>query len=201
MHSTPGASWSFAIEELEEAGAFLATTMNGEALTPDHGAPVRLLVPGWYGCTCIKWVDRITLVGEDEPATSQMTEFASRTHQARAFELARDYAPARIQPAAMPVRVERWRVDDQIRFRAVGILWGNVRSSRGLEVRFGDGPWEPVRVCPPRTDRRTWSLWSHPWDPASPGVFPVGLRLNDPDVASIRLDAGYYRREVEIEAT
>jgi DMSO/TMAO reductase YedYZ molybdopterin-dependent catalytic subunit len=201
MHSTPGAAWSFTLEQVEDAGAFLATTMNGEALTPDHGAPIRLLMPGWYGCTCIKWVDRITLVGDDEPATSQMIEFAGRTHQGRAFELARDYAPAEIQPAAMPVRVERWRVDDQIVYRVVGILWGNTESSRGLEVRFADGPWEPVRVCPARRDRRTWSLWSHLWAPVSPGVVPIVLRLNDPTVRSIRLEAGYYRREVEIEAS
>ncbi len=33
--------------------------MNGHALTPDHGAPVRLVVPGWYGCAWIKWVNDI----------------------------------------------------------------------------------------------------------------------------------------------
>src|SRR5262249_48943330 len=50
-HSKPGASWVFTFDQLAEA--FLATQMNGVPLPPDHGAPVRLLVPGWYGCTCI----------------------------------------------------------------------------------------------------------------------------------------------------
>src|SRR4029434_10720289 len=62
--SVEGASWIFTFEELTSAGAFLATKLNGKPLSPDHGAPLRLVVPGWYGCTCIKWVDRITFVDE-----------------------------------------------------------------------------------------------------------------------------------------
>ena len=79
--SQPGASWIFTLDELKASRAFLATQMNGAPLTKDHGAPVRLVVPGWYGCTCIKWVDEITLVSDDAPATSQMQEYAARTHQ------------------------------------------------------------------------------------------------------------------------
>ncbi|MEZ4467596.1 MAG: molybdopterin-dependent oxidoreductase [bacterium] len=56
-HSTPGASWIFSFDQLVAQGAFLATGMNGEALPLDHGFPVRLVVPGWYGCTCIKWLE------------------------------------------------------------------------------------------------------------------------------------------------
>ncbi len=58
--SIPGADWIFTLEELQSAKAFLATEMNGRPLTRDHGAPVRLVAPGWYGCTCIKWVKEIT---------------------------------------------------------------------------------------------------------------------------------------------
>lgn len=34
----------------------VATHMDGEPLTPDHGAPVRLIVPGWYGMASVKWL-------------------------------------------------------------------------------------------------------------------------------------------------
>jgi DMSO/TMAO reductase YedYZ molybdopterin-dependent catalytic subunit len=47
--SVPGASWIFSMEELKASGAFLATELNGVELTKDHGAPLRLMVPGWYG--------------------------------------------------------------------------------------------------------------------------------------------------------
>ena len=41
--------------------------MNGEPLRPITGMPVRLVVPGWYGCAWIKWVDAIRLVGAENP--------------------------------------------------------------------------------------------------------------------------------------
>src|SRR6267143_1205292 len=106
--SVPGASWIFTREELRTSRAFLATEMNGTALTKDHGAPVRLVVPGWYGCACIKWVNEITLTDEAAAATSQMQEYAARTMQTGVPRFAREYKPATVDPAAMPIRVEKW---------------------------------------------------------------------------------------------
>src|SRR2546423_534608 len=128
--STPGASWVFALEDVKSAQAFLATQMNGQPLTRDHGAPVRLVVPGWYGCTCIKWVTSITLLDENVEATSQMQEYASRTGQKGTPRLAREYQPATIEQAAMPIRVEKWQVSGKIKYRGVGVGLGGGGSTR-----------------------------------------------------------------------
>jgi DMSO/TMAO reductase YedYZ molybdopterin-dependent catalytic subunit len=96
--------------------------MNGKPLTKDHGAPVRLIVPGWYGCACIKWVNEITLVDDGAAATSQMQEFAGRTQQMGVPKLVRDYQPARIEQVAMPTRIEKWMIDERIVYRVTGIL-------------------------------------------------------------------------------
>ena len=101
--------------------------MNRKPLTKDHGAPIRLIVPGWYGCACIKWVNKITLVDETAEATSQMQEFAVRTGQQGVPKLPRDYKPATIDQAAMPTRIEKWLVNDRIDYRVNGILWGGSR--------------------------------------------------------------------------
>jgi DMSO/TMAO reductase YedYZ molybdopterin-dependent catalytic subunit len=69
-----GASWIFSFEELQKAGAFFATKMNGAPLPKDHGYPVRLIIPGWYGCTCIKWVHAIELVDDTAESTIQRFE-------------------------------------------------------------------------------------------------------------------------------
>ena len=197
--STPGASWIFTFAELEAAGAFLATVMNGAPLLPDHGAPVRLFVPGWFGCTCIKWVNQIVLVDDTAPATSQMREFASRTHQVGVPTLAANYRPAKIQQTAMPVRIEKWNVSGAVLYRIVGILWGGDAPTDRLQITFGDGEWHPVEVCPPHVQNATWTLWTYAWRPTQTGTFTISLRVDDPNVPQVRLDSGWYDRMVTID--
>jgi DMSO/TMAO reductase YedYZ molybdopterin-dependent catalytic subunit len=149
LTSVPGAEWMFTVEQLKAAKAFLATEMNGQALMKDHGALVRLVVPGWCGCTCIKWVNALTFMDESAPTTSQMQEFATRT----------------IDQAAMPIRVEKWLVRGKIKYRVVGILWEGSRVIKTLEIRFN--PEEDyVRVDDfSKTTNDPWSFWSHRWAP------------------------------------
>ena len=74
LDSLPQTSWIFSFEQLEATGAFFATGMNGSPLRKDHGYPIRLIVPGWYACTCIKWVDQIVLVDDTAAATHLMRD-------------------------------------------------------------------------------------------------------------------------------
>jgi DMSO/TMAO reductase YedYZ molybdopterin-dependent catalytic subunit len=197
-HSTPGASWIFGWDDLEQTGAFLATRMNGEPLPKDHGAPVRLYVPGWYGCTAIKWVTEIRIVPDDAPPTSQMIEFAGRTHQPGTPGLARDFIPASMDTAAMPTLVERssTRTGD-VAYRVLGIVWGGDGTKVELEIRFGDGPYEPVQSCSFHR-AAPFGLWQHLWQPSGPGQYPIVLRVSDPAVRTRRLDSGFYERVVRI---
>jgi DMSO/TMAO reductase YedYZ molybdopterin-dependent catalytic subunit len=190
------ASWIFTRDQLESSGAFLATEMNGVPLTPDHGFPVRLVMPGWYGCTCIKWVNKIELVDGAVSATSQMREFAQRTHQTGIPDLARDFRPATIDLAAMPVRIEKWRIGEQIEYRLVGILWGGTRCTSALMIRFKPKTdYVPVESYDHRTTA-TWTLWTHVWRPNVPGKYWIQLRVADSHVPTRRLDAAYYTRKV-----
>jgi DMSO/TMAO reductase YedYZ molybdopterin-dependent catalytic subunit len=197
--STPGASWIFSRDDLERTGAFLATHMNGAALPAHHGAPVRLVVPGWYACACIKWVNHIELVADDVEATSQMQEFATRTHQPGGAVLARDFTPAVIDVAAMPIRVEQWDVQGHPLYRVFGITWGGPAPAETLQIRFQtDGPWTDVTDVPPARTTATWSLWSHRWQPGEAGRYHIVLRVKDPAIPTRRLDLFFYIRTVEI---
>jgi len=199
MTSIPGADWMFTLEQLKTARAFFATQMNGEALTRDHGAPVRLLVPGWYGCTCIKWVNAVTFVDENTAATSQMQEFAARTHQPGVPKMARDYRPAIIDQAAMPIRVEKWLVGGKIKYRVVGILWGGSRLVKALEIRFNpEEDYVPVDDFS-QTTNDPWGFWTHAWMPKTVGTYMIRLRVTDPIIETRRLDSGYYVRSVEVK--
>ena len=211
QRSIVGASWVFPLASLEKLGAFLAVRMNGEAVPADHGKPVRLVVPGWYGCTWIKWVNEIRLVGPDEPATTQMVEFANRTHQAEPFKLAKDYTPADIQTAATPVRVEKRRTPAGIEYRIVGIIWGGTKAVDRLAIRiqasgpkpqaFSDtkGEFQPFAVCPTPKTHAMWSLWEYRWKPTVAGTYDIALKVADASVPQRRLETGYYMRQVTIE--
>lgn len=196
--SVEGASWVFTTEQLQSSGAFLALQMNGEPLTKDHGAPVRLLVPGWYGCTCIKWVNEVSVVAGDEPATSQMQEFAVRTHQDGVPKRAGEYRPALIQQGALPIRVEKWSVEGHIQYRVLGILWGGTEPAKALQIRFN--PEEDYVAVDhfESMENDPWSFWSHVWRPKEPGTYAIRLRIAEPVLPRKRLDAGFFVRSVEI---
>ena len=207
--SIPGASWIFSVDDLQQAR--LAVGMNGAPLPPDHGAPVRLIVPGWYGCACIKWVDRIDLVPDDAPATTQMREFAVRTHQPfdspealsslRAGPaLAREFTPAVIDTAAMPVRLEKWINAGRVEYRVIGVMWGGAKATNALSIRFKTGgTWTKVDNCPLPASTQTWSTWTHTWRPSEIGRYQIVLRVDDTSIRTRRLDLFYYARDTFID--
>jgi DMSO/TMAO reductase YedYZ molybdopterin-dependent catalytic subunit len=198
--SAAGASWVFPLDAVERTGAFLAVRVNGEPLPRDHGAPLRLVVPGWYGCTWIKWVNAIRFVRADEPVTGQMVEFSLRTHQRTVPKLAREYEPPEIDLAAMPIRVEKRRVDGRLEYRVVGIVWGGNRPVDRLMIRFraGDPPL-PFALCPPPRTHRAWALWDYRWRPGTPGLYSIALTAADRSIRTRRLDVSFYVRRVYID--
>jgi DMSO/TMAO reductase YedYZ molybdopterin-dependent catalytic subunit len=196
--SAPGASWIFSRDELQHA--MLAVRMNGAPLTRDHGAPIRLIVPGWYGCACIKWVDRIEMVPDAAPATVQMREFAARTHQDPSAAFARDFVPAAIDTAAMPVRVDKWSEGGRVFYRIAGIIWGGSKPTNALSIRFRSGqPWVKVEDCPLPASTLAWSPWTHTWRPEAPGRYQIVLRVDDRTIRTRRLDLFFYVREINID--
>ena len=197
--SAPGASWVFGLDHIRESGAFLATRMNDAPLRPDHGYPVRLVVPGWYGCTAIKWVNEIVLMDDEAPATDHMGEYAVRTHQApgEGTRRARDFQPATIDPAALPVRVEKISARGETFYRIVGIRWGGPTPRGGLSIRLNsETSFAPVEKVGGELGT-AWTLWSHTFRPPAPGRYRIALAVKGA-VRTRRLDVGFYTREIDI---
>jgi len=193
-----GASWIFTFDQLERAGAYLATAMNAQPLPRDHGEPVRLMMPNWYGCTCIKWVHELALVDDDAPSTAQMREFSSRTHQDGVPEMARDFIPATMDQTGTAVRVEKWRSGEELVYRVWGLLWGGERTTDDVRIQFRDDlPAEPLESYDHRVNN-SWTLWSHTWRPKEPGRYVITLSVDDPTIRTRRLDRGYYARQIDI---
>lgn len=210
-HSSPGASWIFQQSELARSGAFLATQMNGKPLSPDHGAPVRLIVPYHYGCCQIKWVNEIRTVRDDVPATSQMIEFAVRTHQEIDMDRlsngesipASEFLPPEMHPSALPVRAELWDSGNGNVVRIVGISWGGIQPAQKLVIRVGSQSSEvPVTAFVPRLSGLPFGLWCHLWVPERKidGQGLISMRFVDEGIRSARMDRGHYSRRIRLDA-
>ena len=191
----------FPLASLESLGAFLAVRMNGESLPPDHGRPVRLAVPGWCGCSWIKWVDEIRLVDASEPATSQMREFAARTAPDRGPRAGEGLCAAGHPDGgdAGSRREASRRVRPRVPRRRHRL--GRARAIDRLAIRFGDDePWKPFDLCPAPRSAATWSLWTLPLEACRSGsVVSIALKVPDATVPQRRLDSGYYVRQVRID--
>ena len=73
-------SYERALPIAEARDALLAYDMNGAPLPPQHGFPLRLVVPGWYGMQNVKWLTRITVL--EEPFTGFQNSVAYRMYDA-----------------------------------------------------------------------------------------------------------------------
>jgi hypothetical protein len=128
-----------------------------------------------------------------------MQEFAQRTHQQGMPRLAREFEPARIDPAAMAIRVEKWQLDGKVKYRVTGISWGGPERAKSLAIQFN--PEEEIvlvdEITPVKTD--SWAFWTHAWTPQQPGTYVIRLRVMEPQVRTRRLDMGFYARAVRIE--
>ncbi|MER5639435.1 sulfite oxidase [Kitasatospora sp. NPDC002227] len=156
--------------------ALLAYEMNGEPLTPDHGAPVRLVVPGWVGVASIKWVgslevsaqplyspwntDFYRLFGPDYPAggSAPLAEQVVKS----AFELAAGAELARGR-----------------QHRLHGRSWSGSAAVREVEIST-DGGTHWLRAHLRDTPRAgTWTRWSFDWRPETAGPYELRARATD----------------------
>ena len=202
---TKGASWIFSMEQIRSTRMFLAFEQNGEPLAYDHGFPVRLVVPGWYGCSHIKWVTLIQVVDARKmPPTSQMREFRSRVHMERAPRKSSLKWSAQQLYSATAERVEIWRhrTSGEKAYKAVGLFWGGegpLAPSDNLLVRIAplQPSWTRVQIFNARPQRFAWSQWCHSWRFArqSPkrkkaSRVQVSIEINIKKARSVRLNKG-----------
>jgi DMSO/TMAO reductase YedYZ molybdopterin-dependent catalytic subunit len=144
--------------------AILAVGMNGQPLPPEHGFPVRMVVPGLYGyVSATKWVVDI-----------ELTRFADN----RTYWVRRGWAPQ--APIKTMSRIDTPRPLGKVkagRVAVAGVAWAQHRGVEKVEVRVDGGDWHATRLASvPSTD--TWRQWVYEWD-ARPGQHTIEVRATD----------------------
>jgi sulfane dehydrogenase subunit SoxC len=150
----------------ETAEALLAYEMNGEPLPSQHGFPLRLVVPGWYGMTNVKWLGRITLL--NQPFTGFQNAVAYRMYDA-------DGEPGppvtRMQPRSLmvPPGVPDFMTRERVLEPGPLTLSGRAWSGRGTVERVdvstdGGASFAPAELEEPLSSA-AWRRWTFRWDP------------------------------------
>ena len=173
---------SLPVTEAAGEDVLLAYEMNGTALPPQHGFPLRLVVPGWYGMAHVKWLVGIELV--DRPFTGFQQDVAYRLRQ-RADEhgapVTRIAPRALVIPPGFPDFMSRVRVVRPGPVLLEGRAWCGRAPMTTVEVSVDDGQtWAAAELDPPGEHRWAWRRWRHEWV-AEPGRHVVTARAGTGD--------------------
>jgi DMSO/TMAO reductase YedYZ molybdopterin-dependent catalytic subunit len=166
---------ALSIDDAMRPEVMLADEMNGRPMPHAHGAPVRLVVPGWYGVANVKWLNHIHV---------QDTRFMGRF-------MARDYVTLRGQQVGDTMvwnetSVGRTRLKSAIgrltrtgdRFKATGFALTDGTGLRTVEVRVDGGPWTAAALDK-RNSRYSWQLFTYEWSGLPPGDHTIVSRATD----------------------
>jgi DMSO/TMAO reductase YedYZ molybdopterin-dependent catalytic subunit len=154
--------------------------MNGGPLPPQHGFPLRLVVPGWYGMTNVKWLTEISVV--EEPFTGYQVATGYRVKQTEEEE-GRPVTRMRPRSLMAPPGIPDFNTRDRIARAGVHLLEGRAWSGRApivrVEVSVDDGrSWEDATLLRDFPDPYAWCAWRHGWT-ATPGDHVLCTRATD----------------------
>ena len=171
---------SLPLDEALRDEVLLAYELNGMPLPPQHGFPLRMLVPGWYGMTSVKWLERITVL--DAPFEG--------VQMAKRYRLQRDEDDpgtplTRMLPRALAIPPGVPEFHSRERFLAAGLCvlrgrawsgWAPI-SEVGVSVD-GGATWEEARIERDVDSAWAWCAWTYEWQ-GEPGRYELAFRARD----------------------
>ena len=166
---------SMHIDDAENADVILAYEMNGEPLPLFHGAPLRLVVPGWYGVSNVKWLSQIHVqdsrymgrfMGRDYVTLSKRNIGGEERWEERSV--------TRIQLKSSIIRVTKTGNDHNI----LGFVLNDGTPLRSVEVSIDGGPWQRAELDP-ANKKYSWKLFNYTWRNASRGEHTIVSRVTD----------------------
>jgi DMSO/TMAO reductase YedYZ molybdopterin-dependent catalytic subunit len=168
---------SLTIEEATRPEVMLVYEMNGAPLEPQHGFPLRLIVPGWYGMTSVKWLTSIEAVAEPFEGYQQAVAYR---YQEDVDHYGGNFTRIRVRALMIPPGITnypaRHRFVDRGPVTLRGRAWSGYAPVERVEVGV-DGEWAEAKLEEP-VGRFAWRGWSFDWQ-AEPGEHDLSCRATD----------------------
>ena len=199
----------------------LAFALNGQPIPREQGFPVRLLVPGWYGMTQVKWLGRIEVLDRRYEGQHQVRNYLSlRSVETPDGPLWLDTSISKNRLKSVVARVTRTKHDGDFVYKISGPAWGGQVPIKAVEVRVDGGAWQPATIDAPTGQAKrlpsqgkyAWVLWSCSVPNLPPGTHQVVSRAIDAtgkvqpteaernaEIASGREDNSQWTREIRVD--
>ena len=169
---------SLAVDDALRDEVLLAYAVNGEPLPPQHGYPLRLIVPGWYGMTHVKWLSAITVVGEEFRGWQQEAYRLRQADDEVGTPVTRMLPRSLVVPPGIPEFLSRTRFADAGPCILEGRAWsGWAPIERVEESVDGGDTWANAELCDAASPY-AWTGWRFAWD-AGPGDHELCCRASD----------------------
>ena len=154
--------------------------MNGGPLLPQHGFPLRLVVPGWYGMTSVKWLTRITVVDEPFTGYQQAHAYRFRRYEDDPGEpMTRMFPRALMIPPGLAGFPERERTLEAGPCHVEGRAWSGWAPVAAVEVSAdGGATWADAELADAPASPWAWRGWRAQWE-ATPGEHVLSCRARD----------------------
>jgi DMSO/TMAO reductase YedYZ molybdopterin-dependent catalytic subunit len=174
---------SMSLEEALSGDNLLCYEMNGVPLPREHGFPLRLIAPGWYGVANVKWLTRIEVMDQRFAGRFMARDYVSIREQVRDGQTVWTFNTVkhdRLKSA--PAKVTRRRG----RYSIMGAAWGAPIAE--VEVQIDDGPWRTATLDHRHArhgsrDRNglAWRFWTLEWGRPAAGEHTIRSRAFDVD--------------------
>jgi DMSO/TMAO reductase YedYZ molybdopterin-dependent catalytic subunit len=161
------------LDDARAPDVLLAYEMNGVPLPPQHGYPLRVVVPGWYGMTHVKWLHSITAIPEEFDGWQQ-----TEAYTIDGEPVTRMLPRSLLVPPGIPDFLTRERTVERGRATITGRAWSGFGEITRVELSSdGGASWTAAKLDDP-IDRHAWVGWRAEWD-ATPGRHELCARATD----------------------
>ena len=159
------------------ADPLVAYALDGEPLTKHQGAPLRLIVPGWYGVANVKWLSRIH-VQEDPFLWKYQSRWYRTMHEEKidGETVWNETAVTHMRLKSIIARVTKEGGAHKI----FGFVLNDGTPLKSVEVKVDNGPWQAAAIQTP-AGKYAWKYFTYTWNGATPGEHTIVSRATDKD--------------------
>jgi DMSO/TMAO reductase YedYZ molybdopterin-dependent catalytic subunit len=158
------------------AEPFLAWALNGQPLTKHQGAPLRLLVPGWYGVANVKWLAEI-----HPQAENYVGKYQSRWYRTVRTEMVDgELKVSETEVTHMNLKSFVARVTKNGNaHKVLAVVLNDGTPIKSVEIKVDEGPWQMATADPSTKDKFGWKFYTYTWNGATPGDHTIVSRATD----------------------